>query len=730
MGSASSQLKATQPVTPSQKQALTAKALPENELEAQPSIEEGFCPVQSALRKASPLVPSARPSSSTDTFVREEHEIDAVAEQADMAKKNKDKRTSSRPTTPVGAANDSGDQDVSMVLDEPNTQLRREMMLSQQQHDARADEAGENRQDESPAKKKKERKKKKIVEGADVLMEQAESAGPESVQAAEVAQSAPQSKKRKRKSKADREAQADVEEDTIRVGGSSGWQAVNANGNGSENNDEDNTEKHNDETEQPPAKKRKRKSKAATKEVDNPIADRGTVSVNAAEDKVPAERPKLKWTKKRQRDAAAAAARPSSEGVSGLPRSGAFTPIETELIATTVDDFRQVNALNEHEFNAMVQVGTKKSNELKELVADILQTLPNRNSQAIRRFLERKYHNCQRGPWSDEEDEELRLAFADHPNEWKKIGGRLNRMAEDCRDRWRNHAQYSKEQRKTDIWTPEEEQELLDAIETCISRMQASGEIAADVQSSQIPEDAIQWKIVSEIMDGKRNRLQCSYKWKKLKYRAWRRQQAANGTLPARRQPQRTNENWISAERVTAEDDEDDEAGDPEVYEAPVEEDAEDVVVNDAAAEDFDFGPVGFHFPLFYIHTKRRMNQKKKTIVQKLTAPRNWNLSTAPITWKVLPATQKSQSRGTLVGINDTMLEIGTACCARCTRSTMISDQLENFATDTSNTGILLTYLSITAIGTTTTERGRLTDVVEDSVCLKLALVRSYTAVS
>ncbi|GAB7341031.1 hypothetical protein MBLNU457_7360t1 [Dothideomycetes sp. NU457] len=582
MGSASSQLKATQPVTPSQKQALTARALPENELETQPSLEGDFCPIQSALRKSNTALPSSETPGNTDALIRDKHEVDAVAYQADMAKKKKDKRSGSRPTTPVDASHEAGDQDVSMELDEPNTQLRREMLLSQQQHDARAAEAGENRQDESPAKKKKERKRKrKSTEGAGPSTEKAEVAEPESVQAAEVAQSAPKSKKRKRKSKADKEAAAEVEGDTIRVAASSGWQAVNVNANGSDNNDKDTTEKDNDEPEQPPAKKRKRKSKAAAKEADSTPADPETLLGSAAEQKVPAERPKPKKGKAKDDGAS------QDEGSSSLPKSGAFTPIEIELIATTIDGFREVNSLSEHDFNALVQIGVKKSTELKDLLGDILQTLPNRNSQAIRRFLERKYHNCHRGPWTADEDEELRLAFADHPNEWKKIAGRLNRMAEDCRDRWRNHTQYSKDQRNKDIWTPEEEQQLLDAIETCISRMQEAGQLPADIQASQIPEDAIQWKVVSEIMDGKRNRLQCSYKWKKLKYRAWRKQQEANGTKPPRRKPQRFNEKWISAERVTAEDDEDDEEGDPEAHEEG------DPEVHEAAIIEEDWGDGG-----------------------------------------------------------------------------------------------------------------------------------------
>ena len=650
MGSASSQLKPTQPVTPSQKQALTAEALPENELETQPRLGEDFCPVQSALREGNTALSRPARSDSTNAFLRDKYQVDAVAEQADMAKKKKDQRSSSRPATPVDVPAQAGDQDVSMTLDEPSTQLRREMLLSQQQHDARAAEDGEDRQDESPAKKKKERKKKKkSMEGTDAPMEQAEGPEPKSVQAAEVAQPAAQSKKRKRKSKAEKDAEkeAEPEADTIRVAASSGWQAVNVNGNGSANN-EDSNENDNNETEQPPAKKRKRTSKAATKEVDSTTADPGTeqapakkrkrksrakaatknadsttadpgtLLVNAAEDDVPIERPKS-WRRKPKDDTEGPS--PLGAGFSGLPKSGAFTPIETELIATTIDGFREVNSLTEHAFNALVQEGVKKSVELRDLLNDILETLPNRNSQAIRRFLERRYHNCQRGPWSAHEDGELRLAFADHPNEWKKIAGRLNRMAEDCRDRWRNHAQYSQDQRNKDIWTPEEEQELLDAIETCISRMQESGALPADVDSTQIPEETIQWKVVSEIMDGKRNRLQCSYKWKKLKYRAWRKQQEANGTLPARRKPQKTSKKWRSADKVTAEDDEDGEEGDPEVDEAPIEEDGQDDVEGDAI-QGYVIEPVRSRSPLTptptarkkipFTHTSTERKKKKK----------------------------------------------------------------------------------------------------------------------
>jgi len=593
MGSASSQLKPTEPVTPSQSEVLPAKNLSEIELETQPrpGLPKDFCPVQNILQDKNTSPSYLGTPDNSNAIVRDNYRSGASGVQADMAKKNRFK-----PATMAAyeAERECG-QDVSFESADPNTQLRQEMILSQQQQDKRDAQAGEDRQDESPAKKKKERKKKRrALDDVDALLEQAgaedsdpaeevtepakptqkkkrKSKADRDAQAAElamapdplptedVAESATQTKTKKRKSKADKDAEAEVAETEAGTGAAgAGWQTVNGSGNDNADDDNDNDK----ETEKPASKKRKRKSKAATDDVDST--------------------PKAK----KRKSNATGTPRPSGEGFAGLPKSGAFTQIEVELIAGTIDDFRQANSLTESAFSVMVQEGVNKSVDLKGLLRDLLDILPNRNSQAMRRFLERKYHNAKRGPWNSDEDEELRAAFAEHPNEWKKIAARLGRMAEDCRDRWRNHAQYSHDQRNKDIWTPAEEQELLDAIEVCIQRMKEDGSLPQDVNASDVPDDTIQWKVVSEMMDGKRNRLQCSYKWKKLQYRAWREQQAAAGTLPPRKKPvfKKSIRKWRSDEKVTVEDE------DAEAEIAP-QNDNEDENENENMDEEVDEGP-------------------------------------------------------------------------------------------------------------------------------------------
>jgi len=214
-----------------------------------------------------------------------------------------------------------------------------------------------------------------------------------------------------------------------------------------------------------------------------------------------------------------------------LPSSGPFVKPEIDFISSTIDDLRDVHSIDETTFNDWVQEGSRRYPAIKGLYADLLEGLPHRDRKSIVRFCQRKYHNFQRGAWTAEADQELRDAHQETPNVWSKIAVHLGRTAEDCRDRWRNHVQYQPNQRNTEAWKPAEEDELLEAIDTCVMRMKESGVLSQDVGRDTIPEDVIQWKVVSQLMGGRRNRLQCAYKWKKLKYRWQRESQDQLGLL-------------------------------------------------------------------------------------------------------------------------------------------------------------------------------------------------------
>ncbi|KAI4744261.1 hypothetical protein E4T50_05338 [Aureobasidium sp. EXF-12298] len=201
--------------------------------------------------------------------------------------------------------------------------------------------------------------------------------------------------------------------------------------------------------------------------------------------------------------------------VGDYPEQGPFTPVECDMIETHMVDFCRQNELSRDQLIAMIQASSREMSKVYvELATEIL---PHRNRRAVQRYCRRHYNNFQRGRWTDEQDELLRAAYAETPNKWVKIGERVGRMPEDCRDRWRNHV--SLDQRHTDVWTQDEEHRLAAAVSECLRAVQASMETTL---SRDQEDDFIAWNVVVQKMNGSRNRLQCSMKWRKIKARVLR----------------------------------------------------------------------------------------------------------------------------------------------------------------------------------------------------------------
>ncbi|KAI7535952.1 hypothetical protein KC331_g11740 [Hortaea werneckii] len=147
--------------------------------------------------------------------------------------------------------------------------------------------------------------------------------------------------------------------------------------------------------------------------------------------------------------------------------------------------------------------------------------LPNRNQRAIRKFCLRRFTADDTGPWTEEQDEMLRMAYTEHPNQWAEIGRTVGRTAESCRDRWRHHLTYSNAD--TGPWSREEEEKLVKAVHECLeivrenARKENNGEVLSD---STKQESLISWNMVADKMDGKRGKKRCYEKWRNMKYRA------------------------------------------------------------------------------------------------------------------------------------------------------------------------------------------------------------------
>jgi Myb-like DNA-binding protein REB1 len=206
-------------------------------------------------------------------------------------------------------------------------------------------------------------------------------------------------------------------------------------------------------------------------------------------------------------------------------------------------DYRLEHGLTQHELNARVWAERRFNRD--DFWDQVAAVLPYRPRQSIYKYCRRQFHNFpKRGQWTQEEDDELAVAAKEHPQQWKTVGSILNRMPEDCRDRWRNYLKCG-EARNKDVWTEQEENLLKQHVREVMAalRKERGNASASDENTPSDEEDVdrkaalINWTVISEKMGGTRSRIQCSYKWKKLENMAAREQERA-----------RSNENGIETE--------------------------------------------------------------------------------------------------------------------------------------------------------------------------------------
>ena len=211
----------------------------------------------------------------------------------------------------------------------------------------------------------------------------------------------------------------------------------------------------------------------------------------------------------------------------GFHRQGPFTPRELEILNHAVEQYRQMADISQHEINAMIQE-TKRGKIDTNLWESIFEALQHRSRPSVSKVTRRKFHNySKRGKWTEEEDEELRVAYAKYKDSWKKIGLEIDRMPEDCRDRWRNYV-VCKDNRTEGAWLGSEEAALWTAwVEACerltLGRKNEAIEKGLVFNPADIDyERDVNWSLVSKQLGGKRSRLQCMYKFKQIRDREQR----------------------------------------------------------------------------------------------------------------------------------------------------------------------------------------------------------------
>ncbi|KAG7193603.1 RNA polymerase I enhancer binding protein [Scheffersomyces spartinae] len=185
-----------------------------------------------------------------------------------------------------------------------------------------------------------------------------------------------------------------------------------------------------------------------------------------------------------------------------------FTPLEIEAVDYFILGYCHLKELTREEICARVWTHGR----LKDTFwINLTRVFPYRSRASVYKHVKRQYHVYNiRGTWTKEDDNLLGELVQSRPGNWKSIGETMGRMPEDCRDRWRNYLKCG-DNRTLDRWTKEEEDKLLKAVVEILSKLKTDINFR-DYDKNKL----LNWTVVSEKMDGRRSRIQCRYKWRKL----------------------------------------------------------------------------------------------------------------------------------------------------------------------------------------------------------------------
>lgn len=147
----------------------------------------------------------------------------------------------------------------------------------------------------------------------------------------------------------------------------------------------------------------------------------------------------------------------------------------------------------------------------------LTRVLPYRLRALTYKHIKRQYHVFQvRAQWTKEDDDTLRHLAQVHAGKWCRVGMLMHRMPEDCRDRWRNYVKCG-DNRLSNKWLADEERQLVQIVTDYLRQAApASPEDGSDGGAVADAAVKINWTLVLDLMEGKRSRIQCRYKWNKL----------------------------------------------------------------------------------------------------------------------------------------------------------------------------------------------------------------------
>jgi hypothetical protein len=195
---------------------------------------------------------------------------------------------------------------------------------------------------------------------------------------------------------------------------------------------------------------------------------------------------------------------------------GRVSKDDMELISDAVEAYRELHDLTEFEINELIH---KDANSQGALWEHLCAEVPDMPRRSVQNTCRRKFHNLNRGPFTQEDDEELKFLHQKYPGKWKQIGEEMNRFPEDARDRWRNYLVCGDNMRK-DVWDKEEEEKLKRVVLEYVDYRRKMDRHDNDPRTALANDNAlIDWPTISKNMNHTRSRLQCANKWRKIKAR-------------------------------------------------------------------------------------------------------------------------------------------------------------------------------------------------------------------
>ncbi|KAF9133646.1 RNA polymerase I enhancer binding protein [Mortierella sp. 14UC] len=188
-------------------------------------------------------------------------------------------------------------------------------------------------------------------------------------------------------------------------------------------------------------------------------------------------------------------------------KTGTFSSHEDELIRETIKGYVARNSMPEDAIQRWFENGNGRGrfekNDLKALWVEIAVRLQNRPLLNIYLHVRRMFHPQNNiGTWSKEDDQKLIMLHALHKGQWTTIGTELGRMADSCRDRYRNHLK-DQNTMLTGPWQPHEDEQLLTIMQ----------DLALQQGKINILDSSPMWTLISERMHGTRTRHQCRHRY-------------------------------------------------------------------------------------------------------------------------------------------------------------------------------------------------------------------------